>query len=87
MQMEGLRLQHSPSKQSFEVSFVYGHCGGHDVLDDDDSECSQADSLNVDNRVRNSSRTGVEAGGTMAIIIAVIDLRTRALSQGKVRVK
>ena len=60
--MEGLRLEHSPSKQSFEVSFIYGHCGGHDVLGNYESECLQTDSLNVDSAVRSSpwmvSRTG-----------------------------
>lgn len=56
--MEGLRLYYSPSKQSHEVSFVYGHCGGHDVLGDYESKCLQTDSLKVDGEMRLSA--GVE---------------------------
>lgn len=75
----GIAIVHSPSKQSFEVSFVYGHSGGHDDGDDDDSECLQTDSLNVDSRVKavEGRRRGL-GGRRPSVLIAVIDLRTRA---------
>lgn len=61
--MEGLRLEHSPSKQSFEISFVDGHCGGHDVVGNYESEYLQSDSLNGDCQVRDCLGAVSRPGG------------------------